>query len=72
MNIKLPDRNQGDERKRTNRRGVVTAIDDVKTKGGRCFGISSKETCLLIERHPAQRWHELDLGSYMERENLSL
>ncbi|GAG88647.1 unnamed protein product, partial [marine sediment metagenome] len=35
-------------------------------------GQSSEATCLLSERHPARRWRELNLGSYVERENLSL
>ena len=35
------------------------------------FGISKKVTCLLFLRHPAYRWHELNTGFYMERENLS-
>lgn len=29
-------------------------------------------TCLLASRSPACRWHELDLGFYKERGNLSV
>ncbi len=32
--------------------------------------ISSKVTYLLIEWHSAYRWHDLNLGSSMERGNL--
>ena len=48
-------------------------IDDVEIEA--FFAVSkqsSEETCLLSERHPAQRWRELNLGFYVEREKLSL
>ena len=34
--------------------------------------ISSKETCLLLERSPALRWHDFHTGFYKELGNQSL
>ena len=45
--------------------------DDVKTGCESTSGTSSEATCLLSERHPAQRRRDQDTGFYMERENLS-
>ena len=45
---------------------------DVKTRRSRWSGISLREICLLLKRHPAFRWHELDIGFYVELGNLSL
>jgi len=36
------------------------------------LGTSSKAICLPLLRHPTYRRHELGMGFYMERENLSL
>ena len=33
--------------------------------------MSLGETCLLPKWHPAYSWHELDSGSFVERENPS-
>jgi len=35
-----------------------------------CSKMSLGETCLLPKWHPAYSWHELDSGSFVERENL--
>ncbi len=32
--------------------------------------ISLRGTCLLLKRRPAYRWHDLNLGFFMERGNL--
>ena len=45
--------------------------DDIKTRESRCSRISLRETCLLLRRCPAFRWHELSTGFYTERGNLS-
>lgn len=42
-----------------------------KPGSSRCSGKSLAITCLLARRSPAQRWHELDMGFYMERGNLN-
>ena len=34
-------------------------------------GISPRDIWLLLGRHTAYRWRELELGCYTERENLS-
>ncbi|WPU92979.1 hypothetical protein SNE25_15330 [Mucilaginibacter sabulilitoris] len=34
-------------------------------------GTSKAGTCLLALRHPVYKWHELNTGFCMERENLS-
>src|SRR5437763_10399403 len=43
-----------------------------KPQGSRYCGISSGETCLRTERHPALRWPELVRGGRAERGNLGL
>ncbi len=35
------------------------------------FRKSSRETCLLLGRHPARRWHDLHMGFNKELGNLS-
>jgi hypothetical protein len=49
---------------------VETAKMRSKPRVGSSLGINLEVTCLLSKWSPAQRWHELDLGSYMERGNL--
>jgi len=46
-------------------------IDDVKTEGLHCLGISSDGTCLQAEWHPVWRRRELDSGFHVQRGNLS-
>ena len=41
-------------------------LNDIKTGGTSNPGMSLAETCVLARRYPAQRWHELDLGSHAE------
>lgn len=48
-------------------------FDDVKTKF--CLATWDKingNPVLLVDRHPALRWHDTILGFFMERGNLSL
>ncbi len=42
------------------------AQDDIKTGWDSKPRMSLAETCLLVRRYPAQRWRELDPGSYAE------
>jgi len=52
---------QVSDRKRTEREPLMTCRnvkDDVETTGVNDCGISSGETCLRPERHPALRWPE--------------
>ena len=51
---------------------VENVLEKVSKLGSRFYSkMSLGETCLLPKWHPAYSWHELDSGSFVERENLS-
>ncbi len=57
--------------KRTNG-SVENVLQKVSKLGPRFYSkMSLGETCLLPKWHPAYSWHELDSGSFVERENPS-